>query len=78
MVNQTLENLTLLRLGTMVKEYRRQSELPAMSELTFDERLAMLVDAEWLERKNRKLARLIRLYEKTKSKPKSQQISQKR
>ena len=60
MVNQTLENLTLLRLGTMVKEYRRQSELPAMSELTFDERLAMLVDAEWLERKTRKLARLIK------------------
>jgi len=60
MINQTIEKLTMLRLGTMEKEYRRQLELPAMSQLSFDERLAMLVDAEWLERRNRKLARLIK------------------
>jgi DNA replication protein DnaC len=60
MINQTLEKLTAMRLGIMVKEYRRQMELPSMSALPFDERLAMMVDAEWLQRQNNKLQRLIK------------------
>ena len=58
MMNQTLEKLSAMRLGIMVKEYRRQMELPAMSALPFDERLAMMVDAEWLARLNNRLIRL--------------------
>jgi DNA replication protein DnaC len=44
----------------MEQEYRRQLELPSMSELSFEERLAMLVDAEWLSRRNKKLNRLLK------------------
>ena len=60
MMNQTLEKLSAMRLGIMVKEYRRQMELPAMSALSFDERLAMMVDAEWLSRLNNRLIRLVK------------------
>ena len=60
MVNQTLEKLTAMRLGVMEKEYRRQLELPSMDALPFDERLAMMVDAEWLSRQENRLGRLIK------------------
>jgi len=60
MVNQTLEKLTAMRLGVMEKEYRRQMELPAMNSLSFDERFAMTVDAEWLSRQENKLKRLLK------------------
>lgn len=60
MMNQTLEKLSAMRLPVMEQEYRRQMELPALSELSFEERLAMLVDAEWLSRQNKKLQRLLK------------------
>jgi len=60
MVNQTLEKLTAMRLGVMGKEYRRQMELPSMNALAFDDRIAMLVDAEWLSRQENRLRRLIK------------------
>lgn len=65
MINQTLEQLTQLRLSVMVNEYRRQVELPATKELCFEERLSMMVDAEWLERQNRRLKRLLKAAELT-------------
>lgn len=60
MVNQTLEKLCGMRLSVMEQEFRRQQELPAISELSFEERLAMLVDAEWTSRQNKKLTRLLK------------------
>lgn len=60
MINQTFEKLSSMRLSVMEKEYRRQTELPAMRELSFEERLAMMVDAEWLSRQNKKLFRLMK------------------
>jgi len=58
MLNQTLEKLSAMRLPVMEQELRRQTELPAMRELSFEERLSLLVDAEWLARQNNKLSRL--------------------
>jgi len=60
MVNQTLDKLTTMRLKVMREEYMRQLELPSMNSLSFDDRLAMLVDAEWLSRLDRRLRRLIK------------------
>jgi DNA replication protein DnaC len=59
MINQTLDKMTSMRLRDMAAEYRRQTELPAMKELPFEERFSLMVEAEWFARKNRKLARLI-------------------
>jgi len=46
MTNQTLDKLSGMKLSAMEQEYRRQMELPAMQALSFDERMAMLVDVQ--------------------------------
>lgn len=68
MINQTLEQLCAMRMAMMAQEYRRQLELPGMMELPFEERLSLLVEAEWASRMSKKLERLLRsahLREKT-------------
>jgi DNA replication protein DnaC len=60
MIQQTLGYLKEMHLSVMEVEYRRQSELAAFNELSFEERFSLLVDAEWRERKNKKLHRLLR------------------
>ncbi len=61
MLNEpTLEKLRALRLGTMADTWLEQQGNPDLQTLAFDERLAMLVDAEWLDRQNKKLARNLR------------------
>ena len=44
----------------MARAYRDQAELPAASGLSFDERLAMIVDAEWDSRRTNKRLRHLR------------------
>ena len=58
LINQTIEKLKQLRLPSMAAEYARQTELPDMAALDFDERLAMLVDAQWLTKENHIIKRL--------------------
>jgi DNA replication protein DnaC len=60
MINQTLDKLISMKLRAMEQEYRRQVELPANESLSFDERLAMIVDAEWLAKANNRLQRFLR------------------
>jgi DNA replication protein DnaC len=60
LVNQTLMKLTEMRLPAMEGELRRQMELPAMSELAFEERVGLMVDAEWLSKHNAKIGRLLK------------------
>lgn len=57
---QTKEQLSELKLLAMKLEYQRQQELPAMSELDFDERFAMIVNAQFTARKEAKINRLIK------------------
>ena len=58
MIHQTTEKLRAMKLPAMAAEYIRQSELPAMSVLDFDERIGMMADAEWLSRENSRIKRL--------------------
>jgi len=60
MINQTAEKLRAMRLPAMAAEYIRQSELPVMSALDFDERVGMMADAEWLSRDNNRVKRFTR------------------
>jgi DNA replication protein DnaC len=60
MTNQTLDKLSGMGLSAMAQEYRRQMELPAVQALPWDERTAMLVDAQWLARANSRLKKLLR------------------
>jgi hypothetical protein len=59
--NQTLETLHQLKLAGMAQAYAQQLEQPAAHDLSFDERLALLVGAETTERDNRKQIRLLGL-----------------
>lgn len=56
--NQTAEKLRAMKLPALSAEYVRQSETPSMDALDFDERLGMLVDAEWLARENNRIKKL--------------------
>jgi DNA replication protein DnaC len=60
MMNQTIDKLNSMKLRAMEQEYRRQIELPANAALPFDDRLAMMVDAEWLAKANNRLQRFLR------------------
>ncbi len=61
MLNEpTIEKLRGLRLGALADAWLEQQGNADLQALGFDERLAMLVDAEWLDRQNKKLARNLR------------------
>ncbi len=60
LMQPTREHLHTLRLTGMLQALEEQLDQPAMAELSFEERLAMLVDREILYRENRRLDRLLR------------------
>jgi DNA replication protein DnaC len=60
LTEQTVERLHHLRLGAMADAYLAHQRDPAAAALSFDERLAMLVDAEQLARENRALTRRLK------------------
>jgi DNA replication protein DnaC len=58
MLNEpTVEKLRGMRLGTLADTWLDQQGSADAQALSFDERLSMLVDAEWLDRQNKKLVR---------------------
>jgi len=56
----TLEQLNELRLHALARAWQAQLEDPTRDDLGFDERLGLLVDAEWTDRQNKRLSRLLR------------------
>jgi hypothetical protein len=61
MINQsTITKLNEMRLTAMADSYRDQLSDSKYQELSFEERLGLMVDIEWSRRKTNKLARLIR------------------
>ena len=53
----TQDRLRALGLTAMAEEWLRQQQDPALAPLSFDERLGLLVDAEWIARENRRFSR---------------------
>jgi DNA replication protein DnaC len=60
LIQQTREHLHTLRLTGMLQALEEQLSQPAMGELSFEERFAMLVDREILYRETRRLERLLK------------------
>lgn len=56
----TVSKLQEMRLSTMAASFQKQLSGNAASELSFEDRFGLLVDAEWTARKNNRLGRLIR------------------
>src|SRR6202035_1780162 len=58
MLNQpTIEKLHTMKLHGMADAFRAQIETADSSQLSFEERFALLVDQQWLWKENRALAR---------------------
>lgn len=58
--HNTIEGLRSLRLPAMASGLLVQREQPDYSSLSFEERLGLLVDAELLQRQNRRLERILK------------------
>lgn len=56
----TIEKLRALRLDGLAEAWQEQQGDPKSGELAFDERLGLLVDAEWLRRENKRLTRALK------------------
>lgn len=60
LINETIEKLKLLRLSGFVEALEAQKQSSTFQELSFEERLGLLVDRECCKRKSNKIQRLIR------------------
>lgn len=55
----TMEKLRALRLDALAAAWVEQQRSPDIQKLPFDERLGMLIDAQWLHRENKRLVRVL-------------------
>lgn len=55
----TLDKLHALKLAAMAQAWQDQRRNADLAALSFDERLGLLVEAEWLARENKRLARAL-------------------
>jgi DNA replication protein DnaC len=61
MINNTIERLRIMKMNALASELERQlDDAESYRILGFEERLALLVDAEWNRRQNNKFDRFIR------------------
>jgi len=60
LIEQTLEKMNAMKLSGMADTLRQQRGSPEHTKLSFDERLGLLVDAEWTQREQRKLSKRLR------------------
>lgn len=61
MLNETtVSKLISMKLSVMAEQFREQLQQPSFNTLSFEERLGLLVDAEWIRRKNNHLDKLIK------------------
>lgn len=59
MIEQTITKMQKLKLNRMAECYRNQLSNPQIRDLSFDERIAILIDYEMDERKSKKINKLI-------------------
>jgi DNA replication protein DnaC len=61
MLNEpTMEKLKTMKLNAMATAWTAQQGQSDLARLAFDERLGLLVDAEWLDRDNKRMAKLLK------------------
>jgi len=58
--NETVAKLRQLKLAGMVEAYEQQHSALSIQTLSFDERLGLMVDQEWIRRQNNKMGMLMR------------------
>ncbi len=58
--NQTIDKLLAMKMTGMVRAIQSQEDMPDLQNLSFQDRLALLVDAEFSERESEKLRKLLK------------------
>lgn len=61
LIQQTLDQLQALRLPAMAEAFQQQLRKPEYAELTFEERVGLLVEAESTRREQRKLSKRLQM-----------------
>ena len=56
----TVQKLREMHLPAMSEQFKKQMQEPSFQSMSFSERFGLIVDIEWAQRKNNRLARLIR------------------
>jgi DNA replication protein DnaC len=59
-IDETIQKLIDLKLHALAKSLRQMLEMPPDRQLSFEDKLGLLVDHEWSDRENRKVARRIK------------------
>lgn len=57
---QTIEKLAALKLNGMAENFTLQLQQPKMNDLSFEDRFAMIVDAQWNWKENSRMKRYLR------------------
>jgi DNA replication protein DnaC len=60
LIEQTLEKMNAMKLSGMAEALKQQAGAREHAQLSFDERIGLLIDAEWTAREHRKLAKRLR------------------
>ena len=60
LAHATIDKLSALRLPALAEAFQRQLGAPEFADLSFEDRVGLLVDAEWTHREQRKLQRRLR------------------
>jgi len=60
LANNTVSKLREMRLSVMAKAFQQQLDMEGRTDLSFEERIGLMVDAEWTSRKNNSRKELIR------------------
>lgn len=60
LAHATVDKLSALRLPALAEAFQRQLGNPEFTELSFEDRVGLLVDAEWTHREQRRLRRRLR------------------
>jgi DNA replication protein DnaC len=60
LVHATVDTMTAMHLTAMADAFQRQLASPQFADLSFEERVGMLIDSEWTAREQRKLQRRLR------------------
>ena len=60
LINETIQKLIDLKLHSLAKAVREMLEMPPDQQLTFEDKLGLLIDREWTERENRRVARRVK------------------
>lgn len=59
-IEETIQKLHDMKLRTLAAALREMIELPPDNQLSFEEKIGMLVEREWTDRDNRKLAQRVK------------------